>query len=214
MINIGAVISGRYEIIEKVGTGGMADVYRTKDHRLNRYVAVKILKNEYSEDAKFVTKFRQEAQAIACLSHPNIVGVYDVGQEQDMHYIVMEFVDGITLKKYIEQKGKLSVREAVGIGLQIANGLEAAHANHIIHRDIKPQNILISKDGTAKVISYNNTIDAIKRDRTLSKTEKVRIQLQQMPWARYITFLRNRQGEDSVMRRVISIHWVYRCMRC
>ena len=111
MINIGAVISGRYEIIEKVGTGGMADVYRAKDHRLNRYVAVKILKNEYSEDAKFVTKFRQEAQAIACLSHPNIVGVYDVGQEQDMHYIVMEFVDGITLKKYIEQKGKLSVRQ-------------------------------------------------------------------------------------------------------
>ena len=105
MINIGAVISGRYEIIEKIGTGGMADVYRAKDHRLNRYVAVKILKNEYSEDAKFVTKFRQEAQAIACLSHPNIVGVYDVGQEQDMHYIVMEFVDGITLKKYIEQKG-------------------------------------------------------------------------------------------------------------
>lgn len=167
MINIGAVISGRYEIIEKVGTGGMADVYRAKDHRLNRYVAVKILKNEYSEDAKFVTKFRQEAQAIACLPHPNIVGVYDVGQEQDMHYIVMEFVDGITLKKYIEQKGKLSVREAVGIGLQIANGLEAAHANHIIHRDIKPQNILISKDGTAKVSDFgiakaasSNTITA------------------------------------------------------
>ena len=167
MINIGAVISGRYEIIEKVGTGGMADVYRAKDHRLNRYVAVKILKNEYSEDAKFVTKFSQEAQAIACLSHPNIVGVYDVGQEQDMHYIVMEFVDGITLKKYIEQKGKLSVREAVGIGLQIANGLEAAHANHIIHRDIKPQNILISKDGTAKVSDFgiakaasSNTITA------------------------------------------------------
>ena len=167
MINIGAVISGRYEIIEKIGTGGMADVYRAKDHRLNRYVAVKILKNEYSEDAKFVTKFRQEAQAIACLSHPNIVGVYDVGQEQDMHYIVMEFVDGITLKKYIEQKGKLSVREAVGIGLQIANGLEAAHANHIIHRDIKPQNILISKDGTAKVSDFgiakaasSNTITA------------------------------------------------------
>ena len=154
MINIGAVISGRYEIIEKVGTGGMADVYRAKDHRLNRYVAVKILKNEYSEDAKFVTKFRQEAQAIACLSHPNIVGVYDVGQEQDMHYIVMEFVDGITLKKYIEQKGKLSVREAVGIGLQIANGLEAAHANHIIHRDIKPQNVMISRDGKVKVTDF------------------------------------------------------------
>ena len=167
MINIGAMIGERYEIIEKIGTGGMADVYRAKDHRLNRFVAVKILKNEYSEDAKFVTKFRQEAQAIACLSHPNIVGVYDVGQELDMHYIVMEFVDGITLKKYIERKGKLSVREAVGISLQIANGLEAAHANHIIHRDIKPQNILISKDGTAKVSDFgiakaasSNTITA------------------------------------------------------
>lgn len=167
MINMGAVIGERYEVIEKIGTGGMADVYRAKDHRLNRFVAVKILKNEYSEDAKFVTKFRQEAQAIACLSHPNIVGVYDVGQENDMHYIVMEFVDGITLKKYIERKEKLSVREAVGITLQIANGLEAAHTNHIIHRDIKPQNILISKDGTAKVSDFgiakaasSNTITA------------------------------------------------------
>ncbi len=167
IINIGAMIGERYEIIEKIGTGGMADVYRAKDHRLNRFVAVKILENEYSEDAKFVTKFRQEAQAIACLSHPNIVGVYDVGQELDMHFIVMEFVDGITLKKYIEQKGKLSVRESVGISLQIANGLEAAHTNHIIHRDIKPQNILISKDGTAKVSDFgiakaasSNTITA------------------------------------------------------
>lgn len=167
MINMGAMIGDRYEVIEKIGTGGMADVYRAKDHRLNRFVAVKVLKNEYSEDAKFVTKFRQEAQAIACLSHPNIVGVYDVGQEEDMHYIVMEFVDGITLKKYIERKEKLSVREAVGITLQIANGLEAAHTNHIIHRDIKPQNILISKDGTAKVSDFgiakaasSNTITA------------------------------------------------------
>lgn len=167
MISIGTMIGERYEVIEKIGTGGMADVFRAKDHRLNRFVAVKVLKNEYSEDAKFVTKFRQEAQAIACLSHPNIVGVYDVGQEMDMHYIVMEFVDGITLKKYIERKGKLSVREAVGIGLQIANGLEAAHTNHIIHRDIKPQNILISKDGTAKVSDFgiakaasSNTITA------------------------------------------------------
>lgn len=167
MVNIGTMIAGRYEVIEKIGTGGMADVYRAKDHRLNRFVAVKILKNEYSEDMKFVAKFRQEAQAIACLSHPNIVGVYDVGEENEMHFFVMEFVDGITLKKYIERNGKLSVREAVGITLQIANGLEAAHANHIIHRDIKPQNILISKDGTAKVSDFgiakaasSNTITA------------------------------------------------------
>ena len=154
MINIGTMIGNRYEVVEKAGAGGMADVYRAKDHRLNRSVAVKILKNEYSEDTKFIAKFRQEAQAVACLSHPNVVGVYDVGEEDGMHYIVMEFVDGITLKKYIDRKGKLSVREAVGIGLQIANGLEAAHSNHIIHRDIKPQNILISKDGTAKVTDF------------------------------------------------------------
>ncbi len=167
MINIGAMVGNRYEIIEKVGSGGMADVYRATDHRLNRFVAVKILKNEYSEDTKFISKFRQEAQAVACLSHPNVVGIYDVGEEEGMHYIVMEFVDGITLKKYIDKKGKLSVREAVGIGLQIANGLEAAHSNHIIHRDIKPQNILISKDGTAKVTDFgiakaasSNTITA------------------------------------------------------
>lgn len=166
-VNIGTLIGDRYEIIDKIGTGGMADVFRARDHRLNRFVAVKILKNEYSEDTKFVAKFRQEAQAIACLSHPNVVGVYDVGEEDEMHYIVMEFVDGITLKKYIEKKGKLSVRESVGIALQIANGLEAAHSNHIIHRDIKPQNILISRDGTAKVSDFgiakaasSNTITA------------------------------------------------------
>ena len=142
-------------------------MYRAMDHRLNRYVAVKILKNEYSEDTKFVTKFRQEAQAVACLSHPNVVAVYDVGEEQGMHFIVMEFVEGITLKSYIEKKGKLSVREAVGIGIQIASGLEAAHNSHIIHRDIKPQNILISRDGTAKVTDFgiakaasSNTITA------------------------------------------------------
>ena len=167
MINIGTMIGSRYEVIEKVGTGGMADVYRAKDHRLNRYVAVKVLKNEYSEDTKFVTKFQQEAQAVARLSHPNIVGVYDVGEEQGMHFIVMEFVEGITLKRYIEQKGKLSVREAVGITLQIASGLDAAHGNNIIHRDIKPQNILISHDGTAKISDFgiakaasSNTITA------------------------------------------------------
>lgn len=166
-VNVGTLIGGRYEIIEKIGTGGMADVYRASDHRLNRHVAVKILKTEYSEDTKFVAKFRQEAQAIACLSHPNVVAVYDVGEEDEMHYIVMEFVNGITLKNYIEKKGKLSVRESVGIALQIANGLEAAHSNHIIHRDIKPQNILISRDGTAKVSDFgiakaasSNTITA------------------------------------------------------
>ena len=167
MVSIGTIIGDRYEILEKVGSGGMADVFRAKCHRLNRYVAIKILKQDYSEDTKFVTKFRGEAQAIAGISHPNIVGIYDVGEENGMYYIVMELVDGITLKKYIEEKDKLSVKEAVGIALQIANGLEAAHSNHIIHRDIKPQNILIARDGTAKVTDFgiakaasSNTITA------------------------------------------------------
>ena len=167
MVSIGTIIGDRYEILEKVGSGGMADVFRAKCHRLNRYVAIKILKQDYSEDTKFVTKFRGEAQAIAGISHPNIVGIYDVGEENGMYYIVMELVDGITLKKYIEEKGKLSVKEAVGIALQIANGLEAAHSNHIIHRDVKPQNILIARDGTAKVTDFgiakvasSNTITA------------------------------------------------------
>ena len=167
MVSIGTIIGDRYEILEKVGSGGMADVFRAKCHRLNRYVAIKILKQDYSEDTKFVTKFRGEAQAIAGISHPNFVGIYDVGEENGMYYIVMELVDGITLKKYIEEKGKLSVKEAVGIALQIANGLEAAHSNHIIHRDIKPQNILIARDGTAKVTDFgiakaasSNTITA------------------------------------------------------
>ena len=167
MVSIGTIIGDRYEILEKVGSGGMADVFRAKCHRLNRYVAIKILKQDYSEDTKFVTKFRGEAQAIAGISHPNIVGIYEVGEENGMYYIVMEHVDGITLKKYIEEKGKLSVKEAVGIALQIANGLEAAHSNHIIHRDIKPQNILIARDGTAKVTDFgiakaasSNTITA------------------------------------------------------
>ena len=167
IVNIGSIIGNRYEILEKVGTGGMADVYRAKDNRLNRFVALKVLKTEYSEDTKFVSKFRQEAQAVAAITHPNIVSVYDVGEEEGMHYIVMEFVDGITLRRYIDQKGKLKVKEAVGIALQIAAGLDAAHAHNIIHRDIKPQNILISRDGTAKVSDFgiakaasSNTITA------------------------------------------------------
>ena len=167
LVSIGTIIGDRYEILEKVGSGGMADVFRAKCHRLNRFVAIKILKQEYSEDTKFVAKFRGEAQAIASMSHPNIVGIYDVGEEDGLYYIVMELVDGITLKKYIEEKGKLSVKEAVGISLQIANGLDAAHRNNIVHRDVKPQNILIARDGTAKVSDFgiakaasSNTITA------------------------------------------------------
>lgn len=154
MIKIGMLICDRYEIIEKVGTGGMADVYKAKDNRLNRYVAIKVLKQEFSTDTKFVTKFRAEAQSVAGLSHTNIVGVYDVGEENGLYYIVMELVEGITLKKYIERKGRLEIKEVLGITLQIAKGLETAHNNNIIHRDIKPQNIIISKDGKVKVTDF------------------------------------------------------------
>ncbi|WP_029321046.1 Stk1 family PASTA domain-containing Ser/Thr kinase [Butyrivibrio sp. AE3004] len=154
MIKIGMMIGDRYEILEKIGTGGMSDVYRAKDHKLNRPVAVKVLKQEFSENDNFVSKFRVEAQAAAGLMHPNIVNVYDVGDENGIHYIVMELVDGITLKRYIEKKSRLSVKEAVSIAIQVAMGLEAAHNNHIIHRDIKPQNIIISKEGKVKVTDF------------------------------------------------------------
>ncbi|MBR4831834.1 MAG: Stk1 family PASTA domain-containing Ser/Thr kinase [Butyrivibrio sp.] len=154
MIKIGMVIGDRYEVLEKIGTGGMSDVYKAKDHKLNRLVAVKVLKQEFSENENFVSKFRVEAQSTAGLMHPNIVNVYDVGDEDGVNYIVMELVDGITLKKYIEKKVRLSVKEAVSIAIQVAMGLEAAHNNNIIHRDIKPQNIMISKDGKVKVTDF------------------------------------------------------------
>ncbi len=154
MVKIGMMIGDRYEILEKIGTGGMSDVYKAKCHKLNRFVAVKVLKQEFSENANFVSKFRVEAQAAAGLMHPNIVNVYDVGEENGIHYIVMELVEGITLKKYIEKKARLSYKEAVSIAIQVSMGIEAAHNNHIIHRDIKPQNIIISKEGKVKVTDF------------------------------------------------------------
>lgn len=154
MIKIGMIIGDRYEILERIGTGGMSDVYKAKDHKLNRQVAVKVLKQEFSENANFVSKFRIEAQAAAGLAHPNIVNVYDVGEENGVYFIVMELVEGITLKKYIEKKARLSVKEAVSIAIQVSMGIEAAHNNHIIHRDIKPQNIIISKEGKVKVTDF------------------------------------------------------------
>ncbi|WP_130836602.1 Stk1 family PASTA domain-containing Ser/Thr kinase [Lachnoclostridium sp. Marseille-P6806] len=154
MIKIGMLIADRYEVLEKIGTGGMSDVYKAKDHKLNRFVAVKVMKQEFADNANFVSKFRVEAQAAAGLMHPNIVNVYDVGEEKGVYYIVMELVDGITLKKYIEKKARLSVREAVSIAIQVSMGLDAAHRNHVIHRDIKPQNIIISKDGKVKVTDF------------------------------------------------------------
>lgn len=154
MIKSGTLIGGRYEVLEKIGTGGMSDVYKARDQKLNRFVAVKILKQEFSENTGFVSKFRVEAQAAAGLMHPNIVNVYDVGEEDGIHYIVMELVEGITLKKYIEKKVRLTTKEAISIAIQVAMGIEAAHNNHIIHRDIKPQNIIISKEGKVKVTDF------------------------------------------------------------
>lgn len=154
MIRKGMFIGDRYEVIDKVGSGGMSDVYKAKDHKLNRFVAIKVLKSEFSEDKNFVSKFKVEAQSAAGLSHPNIVNVYDVGEDENLHYIVMELIEGITLKKYIEKKGKLTMREAVSIAIQVSQGIEAAHNNHIIHRDIKPQNIIISREGKVKVTDF------------------------------------------------------------
>lgn len=154
MVVPGMHLADRYEILEKIGSGGMADVYKAKDHKLNRLVAVKVLKQEFSTDATFVKKFRVEAQSAAGLSHPNIVNVYDVGEVEGIHFIVMELVQGITLKKYIEMKGKLDIKEALNISVQIASGLQAAHDNRIIHRDIKPQNIIMSRDGKVKVTDF------------------------------------------------------------
>ena len=170
MIKIGMMIGDRYEILEKIGTGGMSDVYKAKCHKLNRYVAIKVLKQEFSENANFVSKFRIEAQAAAGLMHPNIVNVYDVGEENGIYYIVMELVEGITLKKYIEKKARLSYKEAVSIAIQVSMGIEAAHNNHIIHRDIKPQNIIISKDGKVKVTDFG--IARFSRSETRTMTDK------------------------------------------
>lgn len=154
MLREGMFLADRYEIIEQIGTGGMADVYKAKCHKLNRYVAIKVMKSEFSQDKTFVSKFRAEAQSAAGLVNPNVVNVYDVGVENGIYYIVMELVEGITLKKYIEKRGRLPYKEAVSIAIQVANGMDAAHKHNIVHRDIKPQNIIISKEGKVKVTDF------------------------------------------------------------
>lgn len=154
MLEIGEILGGRYEILKRIGSGGMADVYMAKDQKLNRNVAVKVLKREYVDDEKFLKKFQIEAQAVASLTHPNIVNIYDVGAENGANYIVMELAGGITLKEYIKKKGYLSPQETVDVSIQIASAISHAHNHHIIHRDIKPQNILISEDGMIKVTDF------------------------------------------------------------
>ena len=167
MLRAGMMLVNRYEILGRIGSGGMADVYKATDHKLNRFVAVKVMKPEFAQDGSFVKKFTREAQAAAGLANPNIVNVYDVGEDQGNYFIVMELVEGITLKEYIAKKGKLSVREATSIAIQVCMGLAAAHDQGIVHRDVKPQNIIISTDGKVKVTDFgiaraasSNTISA------------------------------------------------------
>ena len=164
---IGRMLANRYEILEKIGNGGMATVYKAKCHVLNRYVAVKVLKEEFITDIEFIKRFKSEAQTAASLTHPNIVSIYDVGNEGDVYYIVMELIQGKTLKEIIVEDGKLSWKWSVNIVIQIASALETAHKNNLIHRDIKPHNIIITEDGMAKVTDFgiakavsNSTITA------------------------------------------------------
>ena len=164
---IGKMLANRYEILEKIGNGGMAVVYKAKCHVLNRFVAVKVLKDEFITDNEFIKRFRTEAQAAASLTHPNIVSIYDVGNEGDIYYIVMELIQGKTLKEIIVEDGKFSWKWSVNIAIQIASALETAHRHNIVHRDIKPHNIIITEDGMAKVTDFgiakavsNSTITA------------------------------------------------------
>ena len=151
---IGKMLDNRYEILERIGIGGMAIVYRALCHRLNRYVAVKVLKDDYAVDEDFRRRFHTEAQAVAMLSHPNIVTVYDVSRTQDVNYIVMELIEGMTLKQYMQKRGQLSWKEALHFSMQISKALIHAHSRGIIHRDIKPHNIMILKDGSVKVADF------------------------------------------------------------
>ena len=151
---IGRLLDGRYEILEIIGTGGMAVVYKARCHRLNRLVAIKILKDEYAKDEEFRRRFRAEGQAVAMLSHPNIVQVFDVSSSDNANFIVMELIDGISLKQYMEKKGSLNWKETLHFAMQIAAGLEHAHSRGIIHRDIKPHNVMVLKNGSVKVMDF------------------------------------------------------------
>lgn len=151
---IGQILGNRYEILDKIGNGGMAYVYKAKCRLLNRFVAVKVLRHEFIEDQEFINRFNIESQAAASLSHPNVVSIYDVGQQENIHYIVMEYVEGITLKEYILKNAPLAWKEALNFATQIGSALEHAHKKHIVHRDIKPHNIIVAKDGVLKVTDF------------------------------------------------------------
>lgn len=150
----GQILGNRYLLLEKIGGGGMAVVYKAKCTLLNRFVAIKVLRSEFTNDEEFVKRFKVEAQAVASLSHPNVVSIYDVGHQEDIHYIVMEYVDGMTLKEFINKHGAINWQDAVKITIQICSAIEHAHKNNIVHRDIKPHNILLTKEGIAKVTDF------------------------------------------------------------
>ncbi len=166
--NIGNRLDGRYEITELIGIGGMADVYKAMDIMENKVVAVKILKTEFSSNQEFLRRFRNESKAIAVLSHPNIVKIFDVGFTEKIQYIVMEYIDGITLKEYIEQQTTLKWNEVVHFTVQILRALQHAHDRGIVHRDIKPQNIMLFTDGTIKVMDFGIARFAREEGKTLS----------------------------------------------
>ena len=191
----GRLLGNRYEIIEKIGSGGMATVYKAKCHVLNRYVAIKILRDEFTTDEEFIKRFEVEAQSAASITHPNIVSVYDVGVDGNLYYIVMELIKGKTLKEIItEEKGPLPWKWSVNIASQIASALETAHKNHIIHRDIKPHNIIITEDGVAKVTELQR----------LFQIQQLLLLEQQLDL--YIIFHLNMQEVDLQMKNQIYIH--------
>ena len=168
---IGKMLDNRYEILEVIGQGGMAVVFKAKCHRLNRLVAIKVLKPELADDAEFRRRFHDESQAVAMLSHPNIVSVYDVSKGGGLEYIVMELIDGITLKQYMERRGQLNWREALHFITQVMRALSHAHSRGIIHRDIKPQNIMILRDGSVKVADFGIACLTAKNSQTMAGKE-------------------------------------------
>ena len=167
----GKIIGNRYEMIEKIGNGGMATVYKAKDLTLKRNVAIKVLKDEFTTDNEFIRRFNIEAQSAASLTHPNIVSIYDVGSEGNIYYIVMELIQGKTLKQIIDEDGVLPWKWSLNIAIQIASALETAHKNNIIHRDIKPHNIIITEDGIAKVTDFG-IAKAVSNSLFLTRTRK------------------------------------------
>ena len=191
---VGITLGNRYDMLEKIGTGGMATVYKAKDTLLKRYVAIKILRDSLEGEEQVVSNFIKEAQSSASLVHNNIVSVYDVGEENGLNYMVMEYVDGITLKEYIKQKGALPWQEACDFAIQIGQGISEAHSINIIHRDIKPQNILMTKDKT------------LLREKLPLSAEVL--------WVRYIIFHLNRQEADLRTQEVIYIHLVLCFTKC